>query len=240
MPPHVVRESLRARHVHLRVSLRDGLEVVVPSGFDRTEIPALLVEKARWIERAQREVEFQRALLDPWPPNELPPRIDLRAVGETWRVDAAPAAGRGVVIEERGDRHIAARGPVTDPAVWRPALRRWLAARASSELAPWVTREASLHRLERGPVTVRWQKTRWGSCSRRAGATEPHLSLNAGLLFLPPHLVRYVILHELCHASRMDHSPEFWQRLESIEPAAQALRSELRNAWRFVPAWTAP
>ena len=99
----------------------------------------------------------------------------------------------------------------------------------------------SLLRRAMGKVsTVRWQKTRWGSCSRRVGAPEPHLSLNAGLLFLPPHLVRYVILHELCHASRMDHSPEFWRRLESIEPAAQTLRSELRSAWRFVPAWTAP
>jgi hypothetical protein len=128
-------------------------------------------------------------------------------------------------------------GPIGEAARWRSILKRWLADRARAALEPWVEREASAHRLRHGPVTIRWQKTRWGSCSRRAGTAKPALSLNAGLLFLPPHLVRYVLLHELCHTTRMDHSPAFWKRLERIEPAAEALRSELRSAWRFVPSW---
>lgn len=238
LPDHVVRESRRSKHVHLRLSLRDGLEVVVPVGFDRSEIPRLLEEKARWIERAEREMETQRALLDTQPRDRLPSRIELPAIGEVWTLDAAPTGGRRISLRESPGRHLTLSGPI-DETRWRPALRRWLAARARSAFVPWVEREAAHHRLRHGPVTIRWQRTRWGSCSRRsvAGRAGASLSLNAGLLFLPPHLVRYVILHELCHTTRMDHSPAFWTRLERIEPTARALREELQTAWRYVPSW---
>jgi hypothetical protein len=236
-PPHVVRESRRTKHIHLRFSIRGGLEVVVPVGFDRAAIPTLLEEKARWIERAEREVEAQRALLDSWPHGRLPEKIELPAVGETWGIDAMSTDACRMSLREHAGHRLAVSGPIAEAARWRSILKRWLADKARAELAPWVEREASAHRLRHGPVTIRWQKTRWGSCSRRAGTAKPALSLNAGLLFLPPHLVRYVILHELCHTTRMDHSPAFWKRLERIEPAAGSLRTELRSAWRFVPSW---
>jgi hypothetical protein len=210
---------------------------VVPVGFDRDAIPTLLEEKARWIERAEREVEAQRALLDSWPHDRLPEKIELLAVGETWGIDATFTKARRLSLREHPGHHLVLSGPIGEIARWRSALKRWLGDKAGAELEPWVEREASTHRLRHGPVTIRWQKTRWGSCSRRAGAAKPALSLNAGLLFLPPHLVRYVILHELCHTARMDHSPAFWTKLERIEPQARALREELRSAWRYVPSW---
>lgn len=237
LPPHVVRESLRTKHVHLRFSIRGGLEVVAPVGFDRDAIPALLEEKARWIERAGREVEAQRALLDPWPHDRLPEKIELAALGKAWIVNATSTDASRISLRERSGRRLSISGPIGESARWRSALKRWLADKARAELEPWVEREATTHRFRHGSVTIRWQKTRWGSCSHRAGTAKPTLSLNAGLLFLPPHLVRYVLLHELCHTMRMDHSPAFWRRLERIEPAAESLRTELRTAWRYVPSW---
>ncbi|MEI6172053.1 MAG: SprT family zinc-dependent metalloprotease, partial [bacterium] len=221
----------------LRFSIRGGLEVVVPVGFDRDAIPHLLEEKARWIERAERVVEAQRARLDPWPHDRLPEKIELAALGKTWIVNATSTDASRISLRERSGRRLSISGPIGESARWRSALKRWLADKARAELEPWVEREATTHRFRHGSVTIRWQKTRWGSCSHRAGTAKPTLSLNAGLLFLPPHLVRYVLLHELCHTTRMDHSPAFWRRLERIEPAAESLRTELRSAWRFVPAW---
>jgi hypothetical protein len=237
LPPHVVRESCRTRHVHLRFSIRGGLEVVVPAGFDRGAIPHLLEEKARWIERAERVVEAQRVLLDSWPHDRLPEKIELAALGETWIVNATSTDASRISLRERPGCRLSISGPLGEAARWRPILKHWLADKARAELGLWVKREASTHRFRHGSVTIRWQKTRWGSCSHRAGTAKPTLSLNAGLLFLPPHLVRYVLLHELCHTTRMDHSPAFWKRLERIEPAAESLRTELRSAWRFVPSW---
>jgi predicted metal-dependent hydrolase len=240
---HSVRVSHRTKHVHLRFSLRGGLEVIVPPGFDCTEIPELLREKRRWIGRASREIEQQRRLLDPWPHDRIPEKIELRALGETWTVEATEADAAHLRVREEDGLRLHLSGPIGDPEKWRAALRRWLTRRARQHLGRWVEREAENHGLHHGSVSIRWQKSRWGSCSRRSrsqlshSSTGPTLSLNAGLLFLPPHLMRYVILHELCHTERMDHSPSFWKKLERIEPQARALRDELRSAWRYVPSW---
>ncbi len=57
------------------------------------------------------------------------------------------------------------------------------------------------------------------------------------LLFLPPELVRYVFVHELCHTVHMNHSREFWRFLAVKEPGYMELDKQLRTAWRLVPAW---
>ncbi len=240
LPPHTIRESTRTRHVHLRFSLRDGLEVVVPPGFDRGEIPSLLRAKATWIERVEREFERERRRLDAAPPDRLPTTINLRALGEVWTVRAIPTESRRLALREAEGRCLVLQGPVSFPQSWRPALKRWLAKKAKSVLSTWIASEAAAHRWRYGRISIRWQRSRWGSCSRRgAGApgTASTLTLNASLLFLPPHLVRYVVVHELCHTRHLNHSAAFWRCLEAIEPGARALRNELREAWRYPPTW---
>jgi predicted metal-dependent hydrolase len=66
------------------------------------------------------------------------------------------------------------------------------------------------------------------------------LSLNESLVFLPQHLVRYVMVHELAHTRRMDHSPQFWALVQAHEAAWKERRAELRDAWRRVPPWAGP
>lgn len=72
-------------------------------------------------------------------------------------------------------------------------------------------------------VNIRNQKTRWGSCSRGG-----NLSFNYRLLFLPPHLSDYVIVHELCHLREFNHSPKFWSLVDLTFSDSRALRRELR------------
>lgn len=72
-------------------------------------------------------------------------------------------------------------------------------------------------------VSIRNQKTRWGSCSRTG-----NLSFNYRLLLLPPHLCDYVIVHELCHRIEFNHSPQFWGLVQRALPDSSALRRELR------------
>lgn len=73
-------------------------------------------------------------------------------------------------------------------------------------------------------VTIRRQKTRWGSCSR-AG----NINFNYKLAVLPPHLADYIIVHELCHLREMNHSKQFWDLVAKTVPTHKTLRRELRK-----------
>jgi len=231
LPEYTVRESTRAKHVRLRVSTHDGLVVVVPNGFDRAQIPGILVEKKRWLNRAMTEVDRRREVMEP--ADELPERIALRAIGEDWTVERQECEASSVRTTEHVDNRLLVRGVIDTPDVWRPALRRWVVGKAKQSLVPWLEAVAEERGFQVGRVSIRCQKTRWGSHSKRGT-----ISLNAQLLFVPPQLVRYVFLHELCHSVHLDHSARFWNLLRQHEPQTDRLRKELRAAWRYVPGWS--
>ncbi len=72
-------------------------------------------------------------------------------------------------------------------------------------------------------VFIRNQKSRWGSCSSRR-----NLSFNYKIIFLPPPLADYLIVHELCHLGQMNHSPNFWHLVALQIPDYKKLRRELK------------
>jgi hypothetical protein len=73
-------------------------------------------------------------------------------------------------------------------------------------------------------ISVKKPATRWGSCSRLG-----HLNFNYRLLWLPPALADYIIVHELCHLGELNHSPKFWRLVEQTLPDYKVLRQELKK-----------
>ena len=83
---------------------------------------------------------------------------------------------------------------------------------------------AQLHNFVYNRVSIRKQKTRWGSCS-----TKNNINLNANLLHLPPELMDYVLLHELVHTRVKNHSNDFWDELETVVPNARQVDRRLKD-----------
>ena len=106
----------------------------------------------------------------------------------------------------------------------RPAIERHLHRLAAVELPPRVFHHAQQHGADVRRVTVRNQRSRWGSCSRRGT-----ISLNWRLLQTPPFVTDYIILHELMHLRQMNHSPAFWREVEQVCP-------DFREAERWLKA----
>lgn len=73
-------------------------------------------------------------------------------------------------------------------------------------------------------VSIRSQKTRWGSCSSKGA-----LSFNYKIALLPPELAEYLVVHELCHLGEMNHSPRFWKLVGKAVPEYARLRKDLRK-----------
>ena len=157
----------------------------------------------------------------------------MRATGEnlarcTWRV----ASGRLRVAE-------AASGGILQRARARPrrqiCARRcgaWLLRAARERLAPRVAALAAATGVPYSRVSIRRQRSRWGSCSARGT-----ISLNCCLLFQRPEVVDYLIVHELMHVKHMNHSARFWQAVERHCADWRALDRELVQGWRHVPRW---
>ncbi len=82
----------------------------------------------------------------------------------------------------------------------------------------------SIYQFKFNRISIRNQKTRWGSCSKRG-----NLSFNYKIIKLPPHLADYIIVHELCHLGEFNHSRQFWDLVAKVVPNHQALRKELKK-----------
>jgi len=101
---------------------------------------------------------------------------------------------------------------------------RKLAESALQDLPERVRQFAPQVGVTYGGITVRNQKTRWGSCSSKG-----NLNFNCLLMLAPPEVRDYVVVHELCHRLEMNHSERFWAEVARVLPGWKASRKWLRE-----------
>jgi predicted metal-dependent hydrolase len=122
-------------------------------------------------------------------------------------------------LRARAERELREREPRT--------TNRELLARARSELPARLLELAARHVLAVSRISIRNQRWRWGSCSRGG-----HICLNWRLVTMPEEVRDYVLIHELMHLKRMDHSPKFWKLVAEACPGYNEARAWLRAASR--------
>lgn len=211
-----------------------GLEVVIPRGYDKRQIPSLLRHHDAWIRKVSARFEAERPEPLPSRQNGLPHLIAFPHYGEEWRVDYV-RAGRGEVrldVVEEGVLRVF--GDIDDALLSGSLLCNWLKKRAGAILVPSLEKVAAAHGFGFTSAGVRLQNSRWGSCSSRRSIT-----LNAKLLFLPDYLVQYIMVHELSHTVHMNHSRAFWSLVREHDPLWRSNDREMKTAWKYVPEWVA-
>lgn len=110
------------------------------------------------------------------------------------------------------------------------AQEKELRERAKSVLAQRTAYFARQIGVTYGRITVRDQKTRWGSCSQTG-----NLNFNFRLILAPSEVLDYVVVHELCHRRQMNHSAQFWQEVAQVLPDYRKRKAWLtENGWRLM------
>jgi predicted metal-dependent hydrolase len=199
----------RARRYLLRLRADGVARVTIPR---RGSISAARDFAARNI--AWLELQFQRLAVQPKTPVEWKTGTEIFFRGEPVRIEMNPDGAVCLGFEQ-----------IKTPAAtadFRPLIQKHLQQLAARELPPRVMELAALHGLEITRITVRNQKSRWGSCSRRGT-----ISLNWRLIQTPVFVRDYIIRHELAHRRQMNHSNKFWQEVERLCP-------EYREAERWL------
>ena len=221
-----VRVSRRARRMSIRVMAGGNVEIVVPPWMRPRAIEQFVHHHRNWVDRKVREYRFR----SPAGLESLPEAIELAACEDLWRVRAR-AGIRTALSADASNRVLEVNADARQGEV-RQQLRQWLMSRARIVLVPWAEQLAAETGLTVGRVQVRRQRTRWGSCSPTGT-----ISLNCCLLFQSAAVVRYLLLHELCHTRHMNHSRRFWRLVARHEPDYRALDRALGRGWQNVPAW---
>jgi predicted metal-dependent hydrolase len=222
-----VRESRRARRLILQLVPPHTLEVVVPRGTRPRAVETFVRENRGWIERARNELAARLG----HDREALPRRVALAAIDREVEVAYDFRDDRSARCHDDGAR-LRVACPPNRPALARQLLRSWILREARVHLHPWLFRVAEVVGEVPERAQMRLQRTRWGSCSAHRT-----VSLNAALLMLKPPLVRYLMVHELCHLRWLDHSNRYWRLVERFEPDFRALDRRLTEAWTELPPW---
>ncbi len=194
-----LRKSRRARHMRMEIRPHNGLTVVLPHFVPEKQAETFLAEKERWILKhlntAAPPVSEQTSLgegsLVPY--KGVPHRIVLRPYS------------RAYFSVQLNNHTFEIQTPENEEAPVSQILESWFRWQAKSQIPQLVRSLARQFGLKPGRISIRDQKTRWGSCSSKG-----NLNFNWRLLMAPTAVLRYVIIHELTHLNELNHSKKFW------------------------------
>lgn len=202
------------------IRVEDGaVSIVVPKSTASERIDQLLLAKRSWI---QEKIAIQ---------SDMAPVHDKQYVSG----EAFPYLGRNYRLKTQQGNFAPVRlvqgrllvqAPLgsAQPHVIRNALVRWYKRQASQKLAEKVARFAPTVGVEPNGVCIKTFKSRWGSCTAKG-----KLEFNWQIVMAPNRMVDYVVIHELCHLIRHDHSPEFWKEVARVMPDYQQCRDWLKE-----------
>jgi predicted metal-dependent hydrolase len=224
--PLLMVRNPRARRYLLRLRPDGTARVTIPRGGTSAVARQFVERHAAWLERELQRLQSQPRKPAAWTiGTEIllrgdPVRIEVGPNGDDKEIEGPSSSGYGATSEDdaTGEAETVRFGGelvrVSDPvADLRPAIEGHLRKLATRELPPRVLELAAQHGLTVRRITVRSQKSRWGSCSRRGT-----ISLNWRLIQTPASVSDYICLHELVHLRQMNHSPGFWREVERVCP----------------------
>lgn len=222
----------RVKNWNLRVRPDGSAALSTPFGVSGTQADRYIAGKAAWIAAAQQR--FAGNAARPFADGD---RLSIAGKPVCLHI-AAGEPGPGEWEEGRLTLRISAGLPPEErEGEIRAALCRALLPRAAQMLEDQLALclplvEAETGRREERPVlTLRWMRSRWGSCSPGRN----RITLNAALILAPPECAAYVVIHELCHRTHPDHSAAFHQLVARVLrraglPEETTLRRRLRNS----------
>ena len=229
--PYQIRRSGRAKRFIVKLSACKGVEVIYPRHANRQQAVAFMLSQRDWVEK---RAHYYPILSSPTGLGGLlvPHELVLSALDRWYDCQWHRGGSQGRYALQSSEQVLTWSGSSQFIEPYLPALRQWLKQQATAYLEPIFHSLAAQAGFEFSKVSWRFQKTLWGSCNHKKA-----ISLNVKLLFLPYEVVRYVMIHELCHTRYLSHCRQFWRCVAQHDVDYQAQESYLRKGIFDHPSW---
>jgi len=202
-----VRKSKRAKRISMKIDPNKGLEVVFPVGIKRApSAEDILKQNSAWViemmgkMQERLETRFQRQ----YEQGEI-----FRFLSDDHTLNIIQKTnGNSITISLTETTLDVSIPPIITPKdtqTIQMAVEKFYRQQAKAYLPDRTYEIAGILGYEVNRVVIKNQKTRWGSCS-----TNHNINLNLRLMMTPPDAIDYIIIHELCHLTHMNHSKAFW------------------------------
>jgi predicted metal-dependent hydrolase len=210
-------ERRARRTVGLKITA-DGLVVHAPRYILEFQLKKLIQEKSNWI----------LSKLDARKKNHIPPIIwqdgeTLQVLGNAINLNVVQDA-KNKQAQFNHDSLTISSPQADDEAVIKHKVIQWYKKQAEVDFGRRLAVLAAKLGVSTPPLKLSSAQSRWGSCSSRGD-----IRLNWRLLQAPPHIINYVVCHELAHLKEMNHSAKFWAVVESIYPDYKMAEKELKQ-----------
>jgi len=200
--------SSRAKHLRLQINNNNELEVILPGRYKHGKAEDFIIKKKDWILKHLKEKKVngfyflgeEISVLINYDLFLTRPQINY----QNKKLMAKIPSGHSFTSEDIYDI--------------------WLKYKAKLYLPERVKELSERSGFSYKKITIRSQKTRWGSCSRKG-----RLSFNYRLLKYRKEVIDYVIIHELCHLKEMNHSKKFWDLVEGFCPDYKMFKKKLKE-----------
>lgn len=217
--PYIVKRSLRARHIRLEVRPGTGLTIFIPRFYNIDQIGDLLKAKQNWI---LRHFTTYGNIRPASAGNDIKAGDVIPYLGRELKVlTTTTESGNGDHVRLELDRLLIYTSGKEN---LNATLECWYRIQAARLITEKTANWGAIIHVHYNRVTIRGQRTRWGSCSHKG-----NLNFNWKLLMTPEAVLDYVIIHELTHLKEMNHSKKFWQLVAEHCPRWREHKRWLKN-----------
>ncbi len=218
MFPYIHKVYAASRSLRLKIESDGQLYVITPRRVSTSMIEDFIQANAHWISQTQAKLlEKRKHIIDD-------DKVSLFGKKYPVLISDQLELPVGVSLHENKIRIRFPSGKKASVNAIKQTLDRYFKATAEKYLVPRTYQLAEIMKITFGAITLREQKSRWGSCS-----SQGNLNFNWRLVHYPPIIIDYVIIHELAHREEMNHSTAFWDIVRKYDPAYLQHRGWLKR-----------
>jgi predicted metal-dependent hydrolase len=205
---YTLRISRRAKNLQLQINQQGELQVILPYQLRSFDYIAFVKSKSNWILKHKRSKSNN----------------DFLYFGEKIYIEANYDLFEAGISYKFENNILQINLSSSESSGLNQLYNNWLYLSAKNFIVNRALSFALKYNFNPKKISIRKQKTRWGSCSAKKT-----ISLNYKIMMMPLRLIDYVIIHELCHLNELNHSKEFWLLVELFLPDYKMRRKELKQ-----------